>query len=156
MMQSARGVAAVAVCLAGALAGCGGGGGDVQEPARELTSVETPALDPALARNLPPNATKESAEKGRDLYITCAPCHGLDARGTRLGPSLRDQEWIRGSGSYEEIQQVIRDGVPETKNFPVPMPAGGGGAPGDEQVRALATYVYALSRPAAPAAPTPP
>lgn len=156
MMQSARGVA-VGVCLAmGVLVGCGGGGRDVQEPARELTSVETPTLDPALTRNLPPNTTTESAEKGRDLYITCAPCHGLDARGTRLGPSLRDQEWIQGSGTFEEIQQVIRDGVPEPKEFPVPMPVGGGGSFDDEQVRALATYVFALSRPtAASAAPSP-
>jgi mono/diheme cytochrome c family protein len=143
------------VCL-GSLVGCGGKDADVQLPEREATSEETPALDPALARNLPPNTTVKAAEAGRDLYLTCAPCHGLDARGTRLGPSLRDPEWIHGSGSYEEIQQVIRDGVPEPKDFPVPMPVGGGGDFSDDQVRSLATYVYALSRPAAPAAPTRP
>ena len=116
--------------------------------ASEAEVVE--AFDPALARNLPPNVTPEQAQEGRERFVVCATCHGPDARGTQLGPPLRDQEWIHIDGSYEEIQRVIREGILEPEKYPVPMPRGGAGNFTEEQLRGVAAYVYALSRPAAP------
>lgn len=140
----------------GMLAGCGDGGNKPQGAGEEARDKEVAALNPALAQHLPPGATMEMAEEGRKLFTVCAVCHGLDARGNQLGPSLRDQEWIDISGSPEEIQQVIRNGVPEPKEYPIPMPVMGGGDFTDAQVQALTAYVYAISHDApAPAAAIP-
>ena len=141
----ARVVAGVSISL-GIVAGCGGDSDGADGPARVASQQEVEAFDPALAKNLPPGITPEAAQQGREQFVVCATCHGLDARGTQLGPALRDQEWLHIDGSFEQIQQVIRAGIPEPKEFPVPMPAGGGGAFTDEQLREVAAYVYALSR----------
>ena len=85
-------------------------------------------------------------EEGRKLFLTCAVCHGLDARGTQLGPSLRDAEWADVDSSLAEIEQVIRSGVPDPSDFDTPMPVLGGGDFDAKQVRALAAYVLAVSQ----------
>jgi mono/diheme cytochrome c family protein len=113
------------------------------EPDEEPEAAE---IDAALAASLPPGATPDMAEAGRELFLPCAVCHGLDGRGNQLGPSLRDTQWTHISGTLEEIERVIRDGVPQPRDYPVPMaPMGGGEFDGDE-LRAVATYVYAISR----------
>jgi mono/diheme cytochrome c family protein len=43
------------------------------------------------------------------------------------------------------IEGVVRNGVPQPKQFPAPMPAMGGAPLSDEQVRAVAAYVYSIS-----------
>lgn len=138
-------VAGASVSLGG-LSACRGDSGDPNEAARVASEQEVEAFDPALAQNLPPGVTPEAAQKGRDLFVVCATCHGPDARGTQLGPPLREPEWVHIGGSYEEIQRVIREGIPEPEEYPVPMPAGGGGHFDDEQLAQVAAYVFALSR----------
>ena len=137
--------AVIAAIVAGGIAAgaCGERGG---EEAEEMVSAddEVAALDPALEGGLAPGTTLEMAEEGRRLFVVCAVCHGLDAAGTPLGPPLNDGEWTGISGELAEIESVIRTGVAEPEGFPVPMPAMGGGDFTDEQVRALAAYVYAL------------
>jgi mono/diheme cytochrome c family protein len=132
--------------LLGCLSGCGDADGEAHEAAREASGQTVEVFDPALARNLPPNVTPEAAQEGRRLFVVCATCHGSDARGTQLAPPLRDQQWIHIDGSYEEIQRVVREGIADPKEFPVPMPRGGGGAFTDQQLREVAAYVFALSR----------
>ena len=151
MLQRATASVLTGACLAlGVLAGCRG------EAASSEAAVEAKAdarveFDPALAQNLPEGTSTEDARRGRDLFIVCATCHGLDAGGTQLGPSLRDGEWTHGSGTVEEIQQIVIQGVPDPEEYPVPMPPGGGGTFDQEELRSLAAYVYAVSR-AGPAA----
>ena len=87
-----------------------------------------------------------AVEQGRELFLPCAVCHGLDGLGNLLGPSLRDGEWIHGRGSLEEIEALIRTGVAAPRNYPVPMVPMGGGAFDDAELRAVASYVYAISR----------
>ena len=113
---------------------------DVEEAASEVE-----ALDPALASLLPQGVTLEMAEEGRKLFPICATCHGFDARGTQLGPSLADSQWTHGD-EFEQIRQVIVQGVAEPEDFPVPMPVHGGGAFTDEQIQALTAYVYLVAR----------
>lgn len=134
----------------GILGGCRGESVS-SEAAAEAKGVAVVELDQSVAQNLPANTSVEDAEKGRDLFLVCATCHGADASGTQLGPSLRDAEWIHGSGSFEEIQQLVRAGVPEPEEYPVPMPRGGGGSFDEAGVRAVSAYVYALSRSGQPA-----
>lgn len=142
----------VAVIMAGivtsiAVAGCERG----EAPAVDNDAGDTaqaapsPSLDPALASRLPEGVEFAAAEEGRRLFDVCATCHGFGGEGTALGPSLRDDEWIHGTGRVEEIAAVIRDGVPEPEEFPVPMPPLGGGDFDRTQVNALAAYVALLA-----------
>lgn len=137
--------------------GAGGCKGDAEEEPNAATAeaagVEVEPLDAALVANLPQGTTAEMAQQGRELFITCATCHGLDARGTQLGPSLRDGEWIHGSGELAEIERITREGIAEPKEFTVPMPVMGGGQYTAEEIRALSAYVYAISRGRGAAAP---
>lgn len=160
MLQRATASVVMGACLALAvLAGCRGeaASSEAATDARPDARVE---LDAQLARNLPEGTSVEEAERGRDLFLVCATCHGLDAGGTQLGPSLSDGEWRHGSGTVEEIEQIVRQGIPEPEDYPIPMPPGGGGTFDEEELRALAAYVYAVSRggaaaPREPATPPP-
>lgn len=156
-MRSGRSVriAAALVVLAIAAA-CGGDGGDEDGVGAEATKAGVAKLDPAFAARLPPGATMAMAENGRKLFITCSVCHGVDAGGTELGPSLRDDEWVVIDGSPEQIQQVIREGVPEPKKLSTPMPPLGGGGFDADEIRDLAVYVYAMSHSSPASAPAAP
>jgi mono/diheme cytochrome c family protein len=129
------------------LAGCreeaGGGRGEATTEA-DGTEDEAPAPG---ARALPAGSDPKMAARGRKLFAeTCTVCHGPDVKGTQLGPSLVDAEWLQGSGTVPEIEQAIRAGVPEPQEYPVPMPPLGGGTYTPEEVRALAVYVYSLGQ----------
>lgn len=76
----------------------------------------------------------------------CQTCHGPDGKGTTLGPNLTDAEWLNGDGSYQFIVSTVTTGVPTPKKFPGVMPPNGGAPLTAEQVRAVAAYVYSLSR----------
>jgi mono/diheme cytochrome c family protein len=83
---------------------------------------------------------------GRQANGICYTCHGMDATGGPggLGPNLTDDQWLHSDGSYGGIINTIRTGVPQPVNAPAPM----GGAPlSEEQVRAVAAYVYSLTHP---------
>jgi mono/diheme cytochrome c family protein len=132
--------------LATVAGGCGGGG---DGPAEQMTEA-VPKLDPALAAHLPPGATMEMAESGRKLFVTCSVCHGLDAGGTQLGPSLRDTTRITIDGTPASIERVIREGVAEPVEFATPMPPLGGGSFDEKEIGDLVAYVYALGHAAGP------
>ncbi|MDQ3388760.1 MAG: cytochrome c [Gemmatimonadota bacterium] len=107
--------------------------------------VEDSTVAPVGARALPGEVNAELAARGRQPFaLTCMVCHGPDAAGTQLGPSLVDDEWLSGTGEFAEIQRVIVDGVAEPEEFPIPMPPMGGGVYTAEEVRAMAAYVYSL------------
>ena len=139
----AVGVAVIAAC-----------GGD-EKKADGAEAMDTMArLDPALATHLPPGSTMEMAERGRDLFITCSVCHGPDANGTELGPSLRDSVWTNVSRAPDEIERVIREGIPVPKEMNIPMPPMGGGDFDATQLRELTAYVYAISHSASATPPS--
>ena len=77
----------------------------------------------------------------------CATCHGPVGEGF-IGPSLIDAEWLNGSGTYDEIVTAITEGVAlaDVKNaMGVMMPPRGGSSISDDQIKALAVYVWTLS-----------
>lgn len=146
MSSNVHGAFVIGVSIAAILtAACGRDSDpDGAEAAAKAAAVVEP-LDPRLTANLPAGVTASMAQQGRDLFAVCSVCHGADARGTQLGPDLRDQEWINVSRDMEAIERVIVQGVAEPEEYPIPMPAHGGGEFNREQVRALAAYVYAVS-----------
>ena len=90
-------------------------------------------------------ALGERIYRGQEARAACAGCHGEDGEGSSLGPRLTGQEWLWSDGSYAGILKVITEGVPEPKQYRSPMPALGGSRLTDEQVSALAAYVWSLS-----------
>jgi cbb3-type cytochrome c oxidase subunit III len=76
----------------------------------------------------------------------CYACHGSKGEGL-VGPSLIDAEWIHSKGTIEEIAVQVAKGIPkEQSKSGIPMPAKGGSAISDEDVKAVAAYVHSLGQ----------
>ena len=105
-----------------------------------------PAPAPAQV-TLPAGVTQAMVDQGKTLFdSSCFACHGQGGAGGPLAPKLADTEWLQIDGSYDAIVQLIMAGVPQPKQYPAPMPPRGGAAITDEQVRAIAAYVFSISR----------
>jgi len=103
----------------------------------------------AAQARVPEGATAADVEEGKKMFGStgnCYTCHGPDGGGTALAPALNDAQWINIDGSYASIQDIINKGVPQPKQHPAPMPAKGGAALTDAQVKQVAAYVYSISR----------
>jgi len=100
---------------------------------------------------VPEGATWEMVALGRRIYrgqvggAACTGCHGMSGQGSTLGPPLNGTKWLWSDGSFAGITKTIMDGVPQPKNYRSPMPAKGGAQLTDEQVKAVAAYVWSLS-----------
>ena len=98
---------------------------------------------------LPAGVTPATIAQGKKLFssdVLCFSCHGPEAKGL-VGPDLTDGIWLIGKGSFDEIVARILEGVPAGKSKSgVIMPPKGGAKLKDEQVRAVAAYVWSLSR----------
>jgi mono/diheme cytochrome c family protein len=153
------------VALVIAVAACGG---DNQQQAAETppaaepaadTTVAPPAAAPAAApdtggataANLPAGITPAMVQEGQQLFTgsgNCYTCHGPDANGTALAPSLKDAEWLwfDHPPTVDELEARIKEGVPQPKSHPAPMPPMGGATLTDQQLESVAAYVYSLSQ----------
>lgn len=96
---------------------------------------------------LPPGVTPELIAAGDKAYhaTTCAACHGADGGGAAVGPSLTSGKYLWGDGSLASITQVTKDGIPAPKEFRSPMPPMGGAQLSDDDLKAVAAYVWSLS-----------
>jgi len=100
---------------------------------------------------VPQGATREMVALGDKIYhgqvsgATCTGCHGEDAGGTSLGPSLTSGKWLWSDGSYSAIAKTITEGVPQPKLYRAPMPPMGGAELTPEQVNAAAAYLWSLN-----------
>ena len=75
----------------------------------------------------------------------CYACHGANAQGV-VGPNLTDAEWIHSDGSYDAIVKQVTTGVPQNESKSgIMMPPKGGSSITDDEVKAVAAYVYSLS-----------
>jgi mono/diheme cytochrome c family protein len=93
-------------------------------------------------------ARGDSIFRGKVAGGLCFTCHQLNAKGLPgLAPDLTDSKWLHGDGSYEFIVANIIKGVPKPKQASAPMLPRGGSSMTDADVRAVAAYVYSLSRP---------
>jgi glucose/arabinose dehydrogenase/mono/diheme cytochrome c family protein len=100
---------------------------------------------------VPSGSSRRMVELGDDVYhgraggAACTGCHATDASGTPLGPPLLGHRWLWSDGSYQSIEKIIKQGVPEPKQYRAPMPPMGGAQLTDEQLSAVAAYVWGLS-----------
>ena len=81
----------------------------------------------------------------RRATTRCCFLRGCHPRRTPLGPPLLGHRWIWGDGSYQSIEKIVREGVPQPKQYRAPMPPLGGAQLTDEQLSAVAAYVWGLS-----------
>ena len=139
--------------LAVATVACGGGepGGREQAQAGEAQPCEPAAQPCAPAQaELPPGVTATMLEEGKTLFggqAICMACHGPNGEGIEgLGANLTDSEWLYSDGSFESIVQTVTSGVEASESSTgTAMPPKGGANISDEQVRAVAAYVWSLS-----------
>jgi mono/diheme cytochrome c family protein len=111
-----------------------------------LLTVVGVAAAPAQA--VPQGATQAMVDKGNEIFHKtglCYACHGQDGKGL-VGPNLTDDVWLQSKGTYDDIIKQILAGVTkEQAKSGVPMPPKGGSTISDEEVKAVAAYVYSLS-----------
>lgn len=101
----------------------------------------------AAAQDLPAGVTAKMISDGEAIFKgagTCFACHGQDAKGIpALGANLTDDEWTHADGTYESIVATIKSGAQAASG--AVMPPKGGPNLSEEQIRAVAAYVWSLS-----------
>jgi mono/diheme cytochrome c family protein len=133
------------------MATCGGEeGAPAAEEAQPSAAEVTPAASEAApSMDLPEGVTTAMVAEGETIFTgdgICFTCHMEGAVGGPLAPNLTDEEWINIDGSYESIVSNIMTGVPEPKEHPGLMLPKGGTTITDEEVQAVAAYVWTLSQ----------
>ncbi|MBS0418523.1 MAG: PQQ-dependent sugar dehydrogenase [Proteobacteria bacterium] len=106
----------------------------------------------AAALTPPPGATRDQVALGDRIFHgeaangTCGGCHGSDGRGSPVGPDLVTGKWLWSDGSLDGISKTISTGVAKPKTVGGAMPPNGGAALKPDELKAVAAYVYAISR----------
>jgi mono/diheme cytochrome c family protein len=101
--------------------------------------------------SLPPGVTQQMVRNGQLLFEgpgLCTSCHRRDGKGiVGTGADLTDDVWIHSDGSFEAILGQIKSGIPkEHSEGGSPMPERGASRLTENQLRAIAAYVWTLSR----------
>jgi mono/diheme cytochrome c family protein len=119
----------------------------------------SPSSSSSAARAAAPAAkpfTAAMVAEGDTLFHarSCKNCHGMDAKGAANGPNLTTATHMHVNGSYESFVHIITTGVPadsiKDPSHRIPMAPRGGARPApltDDQIKAIAAYVYSLSHP---------
>jgi len=138
-----------------AMVACGGGETGQQAGSGEAAAAEAPAAQETAAQQqgqmkLPEGVTAEMVAQGKEIFGgagLCNVCHGPNAGGVPgLGANLTDDQWIHSDGSYDGIVQTVMGGVDASaSSVGTAMPPKGGSGITDDQVKAVAAYVFTLS-----------
>ena len=129
------------------LAACGGGDGPTP------TQPTPPPPNPTTTIVPPQGATVQMVRDGDAMFNggSCQACHGIGGKNGPYGPHLTDATWLHIGGSWQELIAIVTTGVPAEK-FKSPasrpqfwmFPRGGQNLT-DDQIRAVAAYVWTLS-----------
>ena len=171
MMESRiRWTAMFALVFALGLSACGGdaNGNSADEAVAKSVDAAAVAVDEAddavaeaneedaeavetMKQELPEGVTAETVAQGKTVYGgagICSSCHGPAGAGIpSLGADLTDAEWLHSDGTYEGVVKTVIDGVTaQASSSGVPMPAKGGTNISDDDAKAVAAYVWTLSK----------
>jgi mono/diheme cytochrome c family protein len=113
-------------------------------------------LLPAGARGqqpaIPKEVTDSTVRQGQEVFHgtgSCSACHGDAGVGTDSGPPIAKGVWLHGGDSYEAILSRVIHGVPKAYSLRgLAMPMRGWNNLSDDQVKAVAAYVWWISHPA--------
>lgn len=117
------------------------------------TSVACRSHPPVSASkpSMPPGVTAAMIASGDSIFNTrsCKNCHLAGGVGGPRGPNLTDTLWIHIDGSYDSIVRLVTTGFTKAeqveKSYQFSMNPRGGINLTDDQIRAVAAYVYSLS-----------
>jgi mono/diheme cytochrome c family protein len=156
--------AAVLAAASLILAACSGGGGNANAGASTgaaggstagaagTASTSGAGLPDPQPGAVPQGATMAMVAEGDSIFHgmtangTCFTCHGADGKGTPLAPSLVDDQWATGDGTYDCITKRVTEAMPNpTPPYTSPMLPMGGVQLTPAQVNAGAAYVYSIS-----------
>lgn len=90
-------------------------------------------------------AQGERVFRGQAAGGNCLGCHGSDGRGTMVGANLTDATWLWSDGEVAGIRSTIVKGVTAAKQSMGAMPPMGGAPLKDQDLDAVAAYVWAIS-----------
>jgi mono/diheme cytochrome c family protein len=63
---------------------------------------------------------------GQIDYATFSGCHGMDRKGTPMGPDPAIRKFLGGDASVQSIARIVMNGVPNPKAHSAAMPPDGG------------------------------
>jgi glucose/arabinose dehydrogenase/mono/diheme cytochrome c family protein len=127
------------------------GAGEIAATSARPPEGTHPDAGASAALPVPPGSTRAAVELGDRVYhgqvggAACTGCHGDRGQGSPLGPDLTGKKWLWSDGSLEGITKTITEGVSQPKQFRSPMPPMGGAQLTPEQVKAVSSYVWAIS-----------
>ncbi len=138
----------------GLLLACGGDAIPDAPDSRAEAPADSPAVeaetgmrvDPAL---LPEGVTEAMVQEGREIFNgpgICYTCHTQGGGGGPLAPDLTDDVWLNVDGEYLSIIELVNTGVVQPLEHPGAMLPRAGMPLTDDQVAAVASYAYMLSR----------
>jgi len=111
----------------------------------------TAGLSAQRTESRPADATDSAVARGGALFhgsAGCAACHGDTAIGTDVAPPLTGALWLNGPGTYTWLIEQITHGIPAHRTMSgLAMPMRGWSNMSDDEVRAVAAYVWAITRP---------
>jgi mono/diheme cytochrome c family protein len=117
-------------------------------------SAWLPASAQVNPRPRPPGVTDSAVAWGKALFhgsASCSACHGIEGSGTDVGPPLTGALWLHGPGTYEWLAEQIRRGIPAHGTLSgLAMPMRGWSMMNDDDVRAVAAYVWSITHPPRP------
>ena len=100
-------------------------------------SIESPSVSLNETRI---SSSPEVLYSGRkEFLVRCSKCHGIDADGSRMAPSLIDDDWLYGQGEFDSIYAIAKFGTPSGKM------KGWGQKIRDEDIQAIALYLVELN-----------
>ena len=100
---------------------------------------------------MPAGVTRQMIATGDSIFNTrsCKNCHGIGGVGAARAPNLTDKTWIHIDGSYDSIVRLVTTGFTKAeqvdKQYEFSMNPRGGINLSDENIRAVAAYVWSLS-----------
>jgi len=145
-MPFARPLRALVVALAAATVAC-----SRSTPSTGSSTAPSPAPTAAAKPAMPPGVTAAMIATGDSIFNnrSCKNCHLVGGVGGPRGPNLTDSKWIHIDGSYDAIVKLVTTGFTKAdqvdKSYEFSMNPRGGFNASDEQIRAIAAYVYSLS-----------
>ena len=119
-------------------------------PAPRPMAAASPAPAMAGSSPVPAGATAAQVERGGRIFRgeladgTCGGCHGMDGKGTPLGPDLTSGTWLWGDGGLAALTDTISKGVPAPKKARSPMPPMGGLQLSPDDLAAVSAYVWSI------------
>jgi mono/diheme cytochrome c family protein len=109
---------------------------------------------PVVAQQRPAEVTDSAIAWGKALFhgsANCSACHGEGGRGTAYGPNITGALWLHGPGTYQSLIEQVKHGVPASRSATgEAMPMRGWTTMNDDDVKAVAAYVWSISHPPQP------